>query len=159
MTEVIFEPILVQIWETWKIDRFIYQITHFIRGHSYIKRLTLLPMLAAHPRRFFCTKYPQRVVTCLLAISLGLKSPFCWISDVATDLVMAVSSVYSSEPVCTIYKKVLFFFFFFFFYFHWKKDIQVEQYLWWLHQYKGRVASFPISKRLNSVLFHECNFS
>ena len=44
-----------------------------------------------------------------------MKSPFCWISDAATDLIMAVSSVYSSEPVCTIDKKVLFFFFLLFF--------------------------------------------
>ena len=36
---------------------FIYQILHFIRGHSYAKRLILLPMLAAHPHRVFCTKY------------------------------------------------------------------------------------------------------
>ena len=35
----------------WKIDPFIYQILHFIRGHSYTKRLILLPMLAAHPCR------------------------------------------------------------------------------------------------------------
>ena len=41
-----------------KINPFIYQILHFIRGHSYTKRLILLPMLAAHPCRVFCTKYP-----------------------------------------------------------------------------------------------------
>ena len=33
-------------------------ILHFIRGHSYTKRLILLPMLATHPRRVFCIKYP-----------------------------------------------------------------------------------------------------
>ena len=41
-----------------KIDPFTYQILHFIRVHSYTKRLILLPMLAAHPRRLFCTEYP-----------------------------------------------------------------------------------------------------
>ena len=61
-----FEPVLAQIWASfgsnlenfWKINPFIYQILYFIRGHSYTKRLMLLPMLAAHPRRVFCTKYP-----------------------------------------------------------------------------------------------------
>ena len=56
--------ILSQFWPNlakfWKIVPFIYQILHFIRGHSYTKRLILLPMLAAHPRRVFCTKYPPR---------------------------------------------------------------------------------------------------
>ena len=42
----------------WKIGPFIYQILHFIRGHSYTKRLILLAMLAAHPHRVFCTEYP-----------------------------------------------------------------------------------------------------
>ena len=31
----------------------------FYKGHSYTKRLILLPILAAHPRRVFCTKYPR----------------------------------------------------------------------------------------------------
>ena len=53
-----FEPNLAKFR---KIDPFIYQILHFIRGHSYTKRLILLPMLAAHPRRVFCTKYPLGV--------------------------------------------------------------------------------------------------
>ena len=40
-------------------DSFIYQILHFIRGHLYTKtELILLPMLAAHSRRAFCTEYP-----------------------------------------------------------------------------------------------------
>ena len=31
---------------------------HFIRGHSYTKRLILLAMLAARSRRVFCTEFP-----------------------------------------------------------------------------------------------------
>ena len=55
-----FEPILAQIWQKfWKFDPFIYQILHFVRGHLYMKRLILLPMLAACPRRVFCTEYPS----------------------------------------------------------------------------------------------------
>ena len=42
----------------WKINPFLYQILHFNRGHSYIKRLILLSMLAAHPHRVFRTEYP-----------------------------------------------------------------------------------------------------
>ena len=42
----------------WKIDPFIYQILHFIKGHPYTKRLILLHMLVAHPCRVFCTGYP-----------------------------------------------------------------------------------------------------
>ena len=54
-----FEPILAQIGEIFeKIDPFMYQILRFLRGHSYTKTLILLPMLAAHPRRVFCTDYP-----------------------------------------------------------------------------------------------------
>ena len=73
--KVVHSPILAKLWEKlpdffenflkfetkfgkiWKIDIFIYQILHFIRGHSYTKRLILLRMLAARPRRFFFTKY------------------------------------------------------------------------------------------------------
>ena len=53
-------PIFPNLGNFWKIDPFIYQILHFIRGHSYTKRLILLPMLAAHPPRVFCTKYPLK---------------------------------------------------------------------------------------------------
>ena len=50
---------LSQFWLNFgKIDPFIYQILHLTRGHSYTKRLILLPMLAAHLCRVFCTKYP-----------------------------------------------------------------------------------------------------
>ena len=43
----------------WKVDPFKYQILCLIRGHSYTKRLILLPMLMACPRRVFCTGYPR----------------------------------------------------------------------------------------------------
>ena len=48
------------LWKFWKINPFIYQILHFIRGHSDTKRLILLPMLVACPclHRVFCTEYP-----------------------------------------------------------------------------------------------------
>ena len=46
----------------WKIDPFIYKTSHFIRGHSCTKRLLLLSMLVAHPRRVFCTEYPLAVI-------------------------------------------------------------------------------------------------
>ena len=50
---------LSQFWFKFgKINPFIYQILHFIRGHSYTKRLILLPMLVAHPHRIFCTESP-----------------------------------------------------------------------------------------------------
>ena len=45
----------------WNIDPFIYQILHFIKCHLYTKRLILLPMLAAHPRRIFYTEYPPDI--------------------------------------------------------------------------------------------------
>ena len=38
--------------------KFIYQILHFIRGHSYTKRLILLPMLMACLRRSFVLSTP-----------------------------------------------------------------------------------------------------
>ena len=44
----------------WKIYAFIYQIMHFIWGHSYTKRLILLPMLAAGPRRVY--EYPRALI-------------------------------------------------------------------------------------------------
>ena len=49
---------ILPLGKFWKIAPFIYQILHFIRGHSYIKRLILPPMLAAHPRGVFCSEYP-----------------------------------------------------------------------------------------------------
>ena len=43
-------PNFAQILEKkLKIDSFIYQILHKIRGHSYIRRLILLPMFTARP--------------------------------------------------------------------------------------------------------------
>ena len=56
-----FPKIFLNLSQFWKIDPFIYQILHFIKGHSYTKRLILLPMLAAHPRRVFYTEYPRKV--------------------------------------------------------------------------------------------------
>ena len=60
-----FSKIFLNLSQFWlkvgkilKIDPFIYQILCFIRCHSYTKRLILLPMLAAHPRRFLYTEYP-----------------------------------------------------------------------------------------------------
>ena len=46
-----------KILKKWPIH-VAYQSLHFIRGHSYTKRLILLCMLAAHPGRVFCTEYP-----------------------------------------------------------------------------------------------------
>ena len=43
----------------WKMNPFVYQILHFIRGHSYTKRLILLPMLAACACKVFCTETPS----------------------------------------------------------------------------------------------------
>ena len=40
-----------------KVDPFMSQILHKIKGHWYTRRLILLPMFAAHPCRIFCTKY------------------------------------------------------------------------------------------------------
>ena len=67
-------PKFFQIWakmgsnlgKLWKIDPFIYAKI-FIGGYSNTKRLILLPMLAAHPRRVFCTEYPTPWARYLLA--------------------------------------------------------------------------------------------
>ena len=57
----IFTKFLAQIWENFEKKKhpFIYQILHFIRVHSYTKRLILLPMLVAYPHRVFCNEYPH----------------------------------------------------------------------------------------------------
>ena len=70
----------------WKIDPFIYKTLHFIRGHLCTKRLILLPMLVAHPRRDFCTEYPLAVII---------------------DQIYTVESVFSNwtpflPPLCTL---------------------------------------------------------
>ena len=68
----------------WKIDPFAYQILHhFIRGHSYTKRLILLPMLAAHPRKVFCTDIPPI-----------LELVICEIIDETVFSPLAISAVY-----------------------------------------------------------------
>ena len=54
-----FEPILAQIWNILKKSTHIYKILHYIKGHSDTKKLILLPKFAAHPRKVFCTEYPQ----------------------------------------------------------------------------------------------------
>ena len=57
---------LSQFWlkfgKNLKINPFIYQILHFIRGRSYTKRLILLPMLGANPCKVFCTEYHPRLI-------------------------------------------------------------------------------------------------
>ena len=70
----------------WKIEPFIYKTLHFIRGHLCTKRLILLPMLVAHPRRVFCTEYPLAVII---------------------DQIYTVESVFSNwtpflPPLCTL---------------------------------------------------------
>ena len=53
-----FEPILAQIWGTFEKSTHSYTKFCILLGVTHTKRLILLPMLAAHPRRVFCTKYP-----------------------------------------------------------------------------------------------------
>ena len=70
----------------WKIEPFIYKTLHFIRGHLCAKRLILLPMLVAHPRRVFWTEYPLAVII---------------------DQIYSVESVFSNwtpflPPLCTL---------------------------------------------------------
>ena len=40
-------------------------ILHFIRGHSFIKKLILLPMLAEHLHKIFCTESAEYAEFCL----------------------------------------------------------------------------------------------
>ena len=54
----------------------------FYMDHSYTKRLILLPMMAAHPYRVFCTEYPLPVSFLgyhgsFLIFPLSLFVPFC----------------------------------------------------------------------------------
>ena len=53
-----FEPIFGKFW---KMDPFVYQILHFIRGHSYTKRLILLACWRHVPVGSFVMSTPPRV--------------------------------------------------------------------------------------------------
>ena len=68
----IFSKILLNLSQLWlKFGQILQNrpihIPHFAfdKGYSCTKRLILLPMLAAHPCRVFCTKYPPGLYMCI----------------------------------------------------------------------------------------------
>ena len=90
-----------------KIDPFIYQILHFIRGHSYTKRLISLLMLAAHPHSRDANRVWKKITKNRKFISIayklradGAKPPLRKIFDIfdAKNLILYAQFTGSPHP-------------------------------------------------------------
>ena len=126
-------------WKIWKIDPFIYKILHKIRGHWYTRRLIMLPMLAAHPRKGLLYWVPPGNQTRHLLYCLAwFRIPF-WRIIFKSSVITPCLHLYSS-PIA--YARYIGFFFTW-----WGTSICWDMWSgveYWFDTYKKDVKSSPV---------------